>query len=105
MTQQQFAPPFGDEARLDDLAQRVRTLGPLWEELMGDPDLPDRELRGPRGTMIASAPMAQAIHHADVHRTQILSILGTQGIDVPDLDMWEYGSAAGYVRPVTQTAQ
>jgi uncharacterized damage-inducible protein DinB len=97
-TQQRFAPPFGDEAGLDDLAQRIRTLGPLWERLMGDPDLPDRELRSPRGTTIASAPMAQAIHHADVHRTQILSILGAQGIDVPDLDMWEYGSAAGYVR-------
>ena len=40
----------------------------------------------------AVAPMAQSIHHADDHRTQVLSILGARGIEAAgNLDVWEYG--------------
>jgi hypothetical protein len=34
--------------------------------------------------------MAQAIHHGDVHRAHVLSILGARGLEVPELDVWEY---------------
>jgi uncharacterized damage-inducible protein DinB len=34
--------------------------------------------------------MLQAIHHGNDHRTQICSTLGALGLDVPDLDGWEY---------------
>jgi hypothetical protein len=34
--------------------------------------------------------MAQAIHHADDHRSHILSILGARGLEVPELDVWAY---------------
>jgi uncharacterized damage-inducible protein DinB len=32
----------------------------------------------------------QAIHHGNDHRTQICSTLGALGLDVPDLDGWEF---------------
>ena len=34
--------------------------------------------------------MAQSIHHADDHRTQVLSILGAVGVDLPEVDVWEH---------------
>jgi hypothetical protein len=42
--------------------------------------------------------MAQAIHHADDHRSQVLSILGARGLDVPDLDVWKYAESAGLLQ-------
>lgn len=34
--------------------------------------------------------LLQAIHHGNDHRTQICSTLGALGLDVPDLDGWEF---------------
>jgi hypothetical protein len=39
--------------------------------------------------------MAQAIDHADDHRTQILSTLGACGLTVPRLDVWGYARWTG----------
>ena len=76
---------------LDELAERIRRMGPQWETLAQDPDLPDREVTTTDGfRMPAALPMAQAIHHADDHRTQVLSILGARGLEVPELGVWEY---------------
>jgi uncharacterized damage-inducible protein DinB len=76
---------------LDELAERIRRMGPQWETLAQDPDLPDREVTTTDGFRIPAAlPMAQAIHHADDHRTQVLSILGARGLEVPELGVWEY---------------
>jgi uncharacterized damage-inducible protein DinB len=77
---------------LDQLAERIRRMGPQWETLAQDPDLPDREVTTTNGFRLpAAVPMAQAIHHADDHRTQVLSILGARGLEVPELGVWEYG--------------
>jgi NAD(P)-dependent dehydrogenase (short-subunit alcohol dehydrogenase family) len=46
----------------------------------------------------AAVPLAQALHHADDHRTHVLSILGTQGLAVPRLDVWAYARSAGLQR-------
>ena len=32
----------------------------------------------------------QALHHGNDHRTQVCSTLGALGLDVPDIDVWEY---------------
>jgi hypothetical protein len=45
--------------------------------------------------MPMTVPMAQAIHHADDHRSHILSILGARGLEVPELDVWAYAWSAG----------
>jgi len=39
--------------------------------------------------------MGQAIHHADDHRTHVLSILGARGLEVPELDLWGYAESTG----------
>ena len=45
--------------------------------------------------MPAAVPMAQAIHHAENHRSHVLSILGARGLEVPDLQVWGYAEANG----------
>jgi len=76
---------------LDELAERIRHMGPQRETLAQDPDLPDRGVTTTDGFRLpAAVPMAQAIHHGDVHRAHVLSILGARGLEVPELDVWEY---------------
>ena len=89
---------------LDDLAERIRRMGPQWETLAGDPDLPDRDVTTTDGfRMPAAVPMAQAIHHADDHRTHVLSILGARGLEVPELDVWAYAESAGQANDLPAT--
>ena len=40
--------------------------------------------------------LAHAFEHSVEHRTEVKLILGGLGVETPDLDGWEYGSAAGY---------
>jgi uncharacterized damage-inducible protein DinB len=83
-------------APLDDLIARVELLDPRWEELAGDDELPSHKFTTPDGWIEpGKVILGQAIHHAEVHRTQVLSILGARGVDVPDLSLWEYALATG----------
>ena len=97
VTRERLAEPIADQpVPLDELAERIGRLGPRWEALAQDSDVPGREVTTRDGwRMPARVPMAQAIHHADDHRTHILSILGARGLEVPDLDMWAYADEAG----------
>lgn len=86
---------------LDELAERIRRLGPRWEVLAQDTDLPAREVTTRDGwRMPGAVPMAQAIHHADDHRSHVLSILGARGMELPDLAVWGYAEALGLMEPV-----
>jgi uncharacterized damage-inducible protein DinB len=89
------APP---EAGLGALGERFAALAKRWERVFQDPSAPEREFSNRWGIASTLAPMAQSIHHADDHRTQILTILGARGLDVPDLDIWAHGTAIGLVR-------
>jgi uncharacterized damage-inducible protein DinB len=40
-------------------------------------------------------PIVQSLHHGNDHRTHICTILGQNGIDYPDLDVWAYARVAG----------
>ena len=91
---------------LAELARRVRLLGPKWEQLAADPDAAAREVRTRDGWRTTGALiMAQAIHHADDHRSHVLSTVGARGLDLPgldigeDLDVWHWGMADGSMRP------
>lgn len=76
-----------------------KVLGPRWELLAQDNEIPGREVIMWDGwRMMGAVPMAQAIHHADDHRSQVLSILGAHGLDVPDLDVWRYAESAGLLQ-------
>ena len=100
-----FPDPLPDgPARLDELAQRIRRLGARWEALAQDPDLPGREVTTTDGWRLPGAVlMAQTIHHADDHRTQVLSILGARGLEVPALDLWDYAWSSGLMLELEPT--
>ncbi len=101
VTGEPIGEPLPPNATLESLARRLQALAPRWEALANDPAAAEREVTNRAGTRIARgvAVLAQAIHHADDHRTQVASILGAQGVEPPDLDLWAYGEEAGYVQP------
>jgi uncharacterized damage-inducible protein DinB len=89
---------------LDELAERIRGLGPQWEELAQDRDLADREVTTTDGWRLpGAAVLAQTIHHADDHRTHVLSILGARGLEVPELDLWAYAESVGQAQDLPGT--
>jgi uncharacterized damage-inducible protein DinB len=92
----------GSAVSLDELAGRIQRLGPLWEALAQDADLPAREVTTSDGYyMPAWIPMAQAVHHGNDHRSHIMSILGARGLDVPEpngLDVWGYAESEGLMK-------
>ena len=48
------------------------------------------------GTAILLAVvLAQLVHHGNEHRTQATTILGSHGIDPPEISGWAYGRAVG----------
>jgi uncharacterized damage-inducible protein DinB len=101
LTEQPRPTPIPFDADLQEAHRRISDLGTRWEALLEDPDLPDKELQTPQGYTTGAGPLGQAIHHADDHRTQVLSILGSRGLDLPGLDFWDYGTHAGFVKPKT----
>ncbi len=109
VTGERLSEPLPDRpVPLGELAERIRRLGPRWELLAQDTDVPAREVTTSDGWRVPGAvPMAQAIHHADDHRSHVLSILGARGLDVPEpngLDVWGYAEAAGLMVPVAAAA-
>ena len=105
VTGERLSEPLPDgPVPLDELAQRIRRLGPRWELLAQNTEAPGREVTTSDGWRVPGAvPMAQAIHHADDHRSQVLSILGARGLEVPEpngLDVWGYAEALGQMQPV-----
>jgi uncharacterized damage-inducible protein DinB len=90
---------------LTELAERIRRLGPKWEALAADDDLAGREVTSRDGFAFPGwLAMAQAIHHADDHRSHVMSILGARGLAIPDpqgLDMWGYAESTGQFREMT----
>lgn len=99
--QRRSEPPGERTLGLDELAERIRRLADGWEQLAGDTTVVEREMVTRDGWRIRGwIPMAQAIHHAESHRTQVLSMLGAQGIEVPELSIWEYAEATDQMHPV-----
>ena len=87
---------------LHTVAERFLEIASQWELLAQDASLADRDLRYPKGEVVkAAAVFAQSIHHGDVHRAHVLSILGSSGIGVPELDLWEFAVEAGLLKPGT----
>jgi uncharacterized damage-inducible protein DinB len=84
-----------DTVSLDDFVMSTRRRGPGWEAVAEDRDIQRRPAVFPDGIGWPGAVLvAQALHHADDHRTQICSILGAHGLEVPRLDVWAYARSA-----------
>lgn len=93
---------------LDELAERTRRAGPRWEALARDEGAQAASVRTRDGYELPSAlVMAQAVHHADDHRSHVLTILGALGIELPDieigedLDVWHFALATGAMRAIS----
>jgi uncharacterized damage-inducible protein DinB len=103
LTGEDFA-RLDESTALDAVAERLSTLAPRWEQILEDAALPDREVQIRDGVTRGVVVIAQALHHADDHRTQVLSILGARGIAVPELDVWAYGASAGFTRTTAEAS-
>lgn len=75
------------QAALSELAEHLRSLAPRWEPI-ADGDHLNRVVAPDGVSFPASILIAQAVHHADDHRTHTVSILGAHGLEVPRLDVW-----------------
>jgi uncharacterized damage-inducible protein DinB len=87
---------------LAELERRVDETAGLWEKYLANP-LDARQLLSlDQGAYEAESfvPIAQALHHGNVHREQICSILTALGIEPPDLQVWAYAEATGHAREV-----
>jgi len=92
---------------LHELAERITRMGPHWEALAEDTDLPGRQVTTTDGWQWPAALiMAQTIHHAGDHRSHIMSILGARGLELPgpnDLDTWGYAEALNLAQELPAT--
>jgi uncharacterized damage-inducible protein DinB len=90
------APRSGtDQTRtLDELADQVRDQAVRWRIVLArlseiDVTLAARPDR-PELPHVTNLLVSQALHHGTDHRTQICTVLSTNGYESPDLDVWEY---------------
>lgn len=87
--------PGPDATRsLDELADQLRDQAVRWRMVLArvgelDVTIPSRGDR-PELPHATNLLVAQALHHGDDHRTQICTVLSTNGYETPDLDVWSY---------------
>jgi hypothetical protein len=79
---------------LDDLANQLRDQAMRWRALLArindlDVTIPARSER-PELPHATNLLLVQALHHGNDHRTEICTILTTNGFEGPDLDVWSY---------------
>ena len=79
---------------LDELSDLLRDQAVRWRVVLArigeiDVTLPARGTRPvlPHATNLL---IGQALHHGNDHRTQICTVLSTNGFESPDLDVWTY---------------
>ncbi len=51
-------------------------------------------------TLHSGVVVIQALHHGNDHRTHICTVLGHNGIDYGDVDVWAYGEATGAIAKI-----
>ena len=80
--------------RLDELDEQLRDQAVRWRMVLArigevDVTIPARRDRPvlPHATNLL---VVQAIHHGNDHRTQICTVLSTNGFEAPYLDVWTY---------------
>ena len=85
---------------MDALRERSDRLAGLWDAYLKTPDDADRLVLLDAGTFEcrAGVVVAHALHHGDLHREQVCSIVRRQGLEPPDLQPWEYATEKGRAR-------
>ncbi len=81
------------------LEERATELARVWEEFLALDQVDTERLGEARGdedevfAVRAGVFLTQALHHANEHRAQILTIIGARGLDAPELSGWTYALA------------
>ena len=94
------------QASLSDLQTMTELCAEGWSSFLGTNPNPDAMVRevDPDDGYIRDAPiairLAEALYHANEHRTQILAILYTLGVPAPRISVWDYGAAEGRLTEV-----
>lgn len=85
---------------MDALLERSDKLAELWQSYLKTADDADRLILMDNGTFESRAGVivAHGLHHGDLHREQVCSILRGQGLEPPDLQPWEYATEQGRAR-------
>lgn len=85
-------PPLATlRAQMERQAARWLELLDRLEELdYSHPAEPDSDPPYPAIEHAATLMLAQAVHHGNEHRTHVMTVLGANGLDDPDLSAWEY---------------
>ena len=95
------------DATLDEIALHLPHLREGVERLFTGTDFdPDRVIRDERRRRAGDPPLGitawvlvtQFAHHGSDHRAHIGTILGAHGLEVPEVDVWAYGSANDAVK-------
>ena len=85
---------------VDVLTERAALLADTWEQFLAGEVDSERPMQA-RGsdpevyTVPAGIFIAQALHHANEHRAQVCTILGSLGHEPPDVSAWGYSFASG----------
>jgi len=96
--------PDGPDS-MDAMATAIRDGLATWERIADDPATPNSILTSNDGWSFPGwLSLGQAIHHADIHRAHVLTILGSTGRDVPELDLWEYAEDQGMMTAPSETS-
>jgi len=86
---------------LDELSAMNDDMAAYWESLVADGFDPERRISwtsegsGALTEVRAGLLVAQALNHGNEHRAHICTILGSLGLEVPDVDGWAYGIDTG----------
>jgi len=85
---------------VDVLRERSAKVATLWEAYLQIADDADQLVLMDAGTFECRAGVivAHALHHGDLHREQICSIIRRIGLEPPDLQPWEYALDKGRAR-------
>jgi uncharacterized damage-inducible protein DinB len=83
------------------LEERAAELARVWEDFLTLDQVDTERFGEARGdedevfAVRAGVFLTQALHHANEHRAQILTIIGARGLDAPELSGWTYALATG----------
>lgn len=78
-----------------DLIKKEERVGQRIEAFLAQPFDPTRVIQMTDGTATAGVILAQFIHHGSDHRAHVGTILGANGVEPPNLDVWEYAQSIG----------
>lgn len=84
---------------IDEIAPWFEDNAAFWEDLLASDFDPEHLLETRSSRIKTSVLIAQALHHANVHREQVSSVLTSLGLQPPDISGWAYGRVSGGILP------